>query len=62
MSDIQELEVGRHYGQLKKDVRELVDKYLRIADWDVPDIDEAETFRLVLRAIRRALDEVEKER
>ena len=40
MTDIQELEIGRYYDELKDDVHDLVDKYLRIADWDIPDNDE----------------------
>lgn len=59
MTDIQELEIGRYYGELKDDVRNLVDRYLRIADWDIPDNDEEKTVRLIAAAIRKALDEVE---
>jgi len=61
MTDIQALEVGRYYDELKADVKSLVDKYLRIADWDIPDNDEAKTVALILAAMRKALDEVEKE-
>jgi len=61
MTDIQELEIGRYFSELKDDVRALVDKYLRIADWDIPDNDEDKTRKLILQAMRKALEEVEKE-
>lgn len=60
MTDIQELEIGRYYSELKDDVHALVDKYLRIADWDIPDNDEEKTVRLIVSAVRKALDDVEK--
>ncbi len=61
MTDIQELEIGRYREELKEDLHNLVDKYLRIADWDIPDNDEAKTVHLIVEAIRRMLDQVEKE-
>ncbi len=61
MTDIQELELGRYRDELKEDLRNLVDKYLRIADWDIPDNDEEKTVHLIVGAIRRMLDQVEKE-
>jgi hypothetical protein len=60
MTDIQELEIGRYYSELKDDVHGLVDKYLRIADWDIPDNDEEKTLKLIISAVRKALDDVEK--
>ena len=38
---------------------QLVDKYLAIAEWDVPGIDEPLANRLILAAIRQALDGIE---
>ena len=61
MTDIQELEIGRYRDELKEDLHNLVDKYLRIADWDIPDNDEEKTVRLIVGAIRRMLDQVEQE-
>ena len=58
MTDIQELEIGRYYDELKDDVHDLVDKYLRIADWDIPDNDEEKTLRLIVQAVKKALDDV----
>ncbi len=61
MTSIQELEIGRYYDELKEDVKDLVDKYLRIADWDIPDNDERRTVALIVQAVRKALEEVERD-
>ena len=54
------MELGAHREQLEADVRRLVEKYLAIAEWDVPEIDEPLATRLIVTAIRQALDRVEK--
>jgi hypothetical protein len=60
MSKLEQLELEAHREQLEADVRRLVDKYLAIAEWDVPGIDEPLANRLIVGAIRKALDRVEK--
>lgn len=59
MPKIEEIELEAHRAQLEADVVDLVDKYLAIAEWDVPGIDEPLANRLIVAAIRRALDRVE---
>jgi len=49
-----------HRAQLRSDVEALVEKYRKIFDWDVPEVDQALADRLILAAIRRALDDLEK--
>lgn len=55
----EQLELEAHREQLEDDVRRLVDKYLAIAEWDVPEIDEPLAIRLIVAAIRQTLDSVE---
>lgn len=55
----EQLELQAHREQLEADVRGLVDKYPAIAEWDVPGIDEPLSGRLIMVAIRQALDRVE---
>jgi hypothetical protein len=55
----EQLELEAHREQLAADVRQLVDKYLAIAEWDVPGIDEPLAIRLIVAAVRQALDSVE---
>lgn len=49
-----------HREQLISDVKALVERYRSIFEWDVPDIDELLADRLILVAIRDALDGIEK--
>ena len=57
---VERLELEAHREQLESDVRRLVEKYLAISEWDVPEIDEPLASRLIVAAIRQALDRVEK--
>ncbi|MCK9261496.1 MAG: hypothetical protein RBT39_14855 [Azoarcus sp.] len=59
MKKIEQLELEAHRAQLETDVKNLVDKYLAISEWDVPDIDEPLANRLIIKALREALDRVE---
>jgi hypothetical protein len=59
MPSTEKRELEAHRAQLEADVIDLVDKYLTIAEWDVPDIDEPLAHRLIIAAIRKALDQVE---
>ncbi|MFI8384270.1 hypothetical protein [Pseudomonas sp. NPDC079086] len=59
MPQLEQLELQAHREQLNADVRQLVDKYLAIAEWDVPEIDEPLAIALIITAIRQALDGVE---
>ena len=54
------MELEAHRERLDADVRRLVQKYLAIAEWDVPEIDEPLASRLIITAVRQALDRVEK--
>jgi hypothetical protein len=56
---IEEIELERRRGAIIADVKNLVEKYRAIFDWDVPDIDQNSADRLILTEIRKALDDVE---
>ncbi|MEO8653050.1 MAG: hypothetical protein ABI409_02895 [Ramlibacter sp.] len=59
MARIEELELDANRKQLDSDVEALVEKYRSIFEWDVPDIDQHQADRLIVTAIRKALDGVE---
>jgi len=61
MVQIEELEMNAHRSALESDVRHLVDKYRAIFGWDVPEVDEALSERLIVKALRQALDDLAKE-
>lgn len=59
MAKIEELELDAHRKRLNADVKALVEKYRSIFEWDVPDVDQRLADRLIVAAIREALDGVE---
>ena len=61
MTRIEKLEMRAHQAQLADDVKGLIEKYRSIFDWDVPEVDEALSDRLILQALRQALDDIESE-
>ncbi|WP_456374593.1 hypothetical protein [Thiolapillus sp.] len=61
MTDVQKMEIGRYREEIEEDVRKLVDKYLSIADWDIPENDEKRSIDYILFAIRENLEKIENE-
>jgi len=59
MTDIEHVELDRHQRQIRGDVKDLVEKYRRIFDWDVPENDEDFADKLILAAIRQVLTDIE---
>lgn len=59
MSHIEHVEIQAHRAQLITDVKNLVEKYHAIFDWDVPDVDETLSDQLIFKALRQALDSIE---
>ena len=60
MAKIEQLELDAHRAQLVSDVRRLVEKYRAIFDWDIAEVDQNESDRLILAAMRKALEDIEK--
>ena len=56
MVQIEDLEMDAHRAALDSDVRRLVDKYRAIFGWDVPEVDEALSQRLIIAAMRQTLE------
>jgi hypothetical protein len=61
MAKIEQLELDAHRAQLVSDVKRLIEKYRAIFDWDVPEVDQDGADKLILGAIRKALEDIEKE-
>lgn len=59
MAKIEEKELEGHRDQIIADVKQLVEKYRAIFDWDVPDIDQTVADKLILTEVRKALNEIE---
>jgi hypothetical protein len=61
MAEIERVEMERHRNELVADIRNLVEKYRAIFDWDVPDIDQPAADKLILAEVRKVLDDIEKQ-
>ncbi len=61
MANIEQLELEGHRSGIIVDMKKLVEKYRKIFDWDVPDIDQHVADRLILAEVRKALNDIEKE-
>jgi hypothetical protein len=59
MSKIEHLELAARRGDIIIDVKDLIEKYRAIFEWDVPDIDENLTNTLILNEVRKALDDIQ---
>lgn len=59
MNNEEVIEFEKRRKSLDKDVGNLVDKYLRIVEWGVPDTDEPRARRLIIGEIREALARLE---
>ena len=59
MAKIEELELEAHRAEIIADVEKLVEKYRKIFDWDVPDIDQAAADRLILSEVVNAARKLE---
>lgn len=56
---IEDIEMDKHRKSLDKDVDKLLDKYIKIMDWDVPDINGPKARQLVLDEIKAAIERLE---
>ena len=61
MATIELKELEGHRSEIIADVKNLVEKYRAIFDWDVPEIDQDAADKLILVEMRRALDDIEKQ-
>lgn len=61
MATIEQMELDEHRSEIITDVKNLIEKYRAIFDWDVPEIDQGVADKLILVEMRRALDDIEKE-
>jgi len=59
MVKIEQLEMNAQRSQLNADMKDLVEKYRSIFGWDVPELDESLSDRLIFEALRQALNNLE---
>jgi len=59
VAKIEAQELEGHRDEIIADVKQLVEKYRAVFDWDVPDVDQTVADKLILTEVRKALDELE---
>jgi len=60
MGKIEQLELDAHRSEINADVRSLVEKYRRVFGWDIPEIDQHASDKLILAEMRKALDDIKR--
>ena len=58
MNKMEQLELDAYRGEIVTDMRSLVEKYRRIFDWDIPEVDQLAADKLIVAAMRKALDDI----
>ena len=59
MAKMEQLEMDAHRTQLTDDVKRLMEKYRSIFEWDIPEVNEDLSNRLIVEALRQALADIE---
>ncbi len=60
MGKIEQLELDAHRSEINADMRSLVEKYRRVFGWDIPEIDQYASDKLIMAAMRKALDDIQR--
>lgn len=58
MKEMEQIELDAYRNEIVADMRSLVEKYRKIFDWDIPEIDQRAADKLILAAMHTALDEI----
>ena len=55
MTDMQQIEINRYHNEIIDDVKQLVEKYRKAMDCDIPENDDKKSDQLIFTAIEAAL-------
>jgi hypothetical protein len=59
MKQMEQLELEAYRSEIVADMSSLLEKYRRIFGWDIPEVAESAADKLILAAMRKALEEIE---
>lgn len=59
MKQMEQMELDKLHDEIIIDVKNLVEKYRTIFDWDIPEINQHLADKLILQEMRKALDAIE---
>ncbi|NPA50280.1 MAG: hypothetical protein GXO02_01460 [Epsilonproteobacteria bacterium] len=60
MEDIYQKELEKIQGEIRKDLDRLLEHYIKIFDWDIPENDELKTKELILKVMEDELQKLKK--
>lgn len=58
MQKMEQIELDAYRGEIVTDMRSLVEKYRRIFEWDIPEVDQLAADKLIVAALRKALEDI----
>ena len=58
LKKMEQLELDAHRKDIINDIHRLLEKHRTIFGWDIPEIDEHGAEKLILAAMRKALDDI----
>ena len=61
MTDMQHIEINRYKDEIIDDVKQLIEKYRKAMDWDIPENDDNKSDRVIFEAIETALAQIKKD-
>lgn len=59
MENIEKIEMDRYRDELISDMRKLVEKYRSIFGWDIPEINQNYSDKIILMEMQKALRDIE---
>jgi hypothetical protein len=59
MKTNEQRELDKRRAEMDRDADKLVDKYLKIFEWEIPEADEPRAYQMILGELRLALDRLE---
>ncbi|MET0028093.1 MAG: hypothetical protein ABW101_10690 [Candidatus Thiodiazotropha sp.] len=59
MNTYEDIEMTKMDRELRDDVDHLVERYLRIFEWDIPESDEPRARKLIIERVRTELKRIE---
>ncbi len=60
MEDIYQKELEKIQDEIRKDLDRLLEHYIKIFDWDIPENDELKTKELILKVMEDELQKLKK--
>lgn len=59
MKKMEQLELDAYHDEIVADIRSLVEKYRKIFEWAIPEIDPHAADKLIVTAMQKALSDIE---